>query len=68
MNGWRDQDTQTPVDASADASESTGFRLGNGQIDTYPDSDTVQIETALRLVHEILSGNPRQPTDSRSER
>lgn len=53
------------IDASADASENTGFGLDNGQIDTYPDRDTVPFETAMQLVHEVLSGNPRQPTDWR---
>lgn len=56
------------IDASAGASNSTGFRLGNGQIDTYPDDDTVPFETALRLVHEIVSGNPRQPAGWRIDR
>lgn len=51
------------VDPTAAASESNGYRLGNGQVDTYPDADTVPFETAMRLVHDIITGHPRRPAD-----
>ncbi|MET8981767.1 hypothetical protein ABZX85_39865 [Streptomyces sp. NPDC004539] len=33
---------------------SDGFTLSNGQVDEYPDEDTVPIEEALRLVRHVV--------------
>ncbi|MEV6052618.1 hypothetical protein [Streptomyces sp. NPDC052107] len=38
---------------------SVGFRLANGQCDTYPDEDTVPLDEAFRIVrHMIRTGVP----------
>ncbi|WP_245790547.1 hypothetical protein [Streptomyces monashensis] len=33
---------------------SGGFRLANGQCDTYPDVDTVPLDEALRIVRQVI--------------
>ncbi|WBO67046.1 hypothetical protein [Streptomyces camelliae] len=42
---------------------SGGFRLANGQCDTYPDEDTVLLGAALRIVQQVIdNGVPSADT------
>jgi hypothetical protein len=47
------------VDRSADTSTSGGYVLANGQVDTYPDRDTVPVATAMDLVVAVIDGRER---------
>ncbi|MFD8387742.1 hypothetical protein ACFV2N_00670 [Streptomyces sp. NPDC059680] len=52
------------VSAGSGGGVSGGFRLANGQCDTYPDEDTVPLDEAFRIVrHMIGTGLP--PADTR---
>ncbi|MEL5960847.1 hypothetical protein AADR41_39880 [Streptomyces sp. CLV115] len=42
---------------------SDGFELSNGQADEYPDTDTVPLDEALRIVRHILATG-RPPADA----
>ncbi|MQY33252.1 hypothetical protein SRB17_12130 [Streptomyces sp. RB17] len=43
---------------------SGGFRLANGQCDTYPDEDTVPLDEAFRIIRQVI-GTGLPPTDTR---
>jgi hypothetical protein len=47
------------VDRSASTSTSGGYVLANGQVDTYPDRDTVPLRTAMALVVAVIDGHER---------
>ncbi|MFF4079311.1 hypothetical protein ACFYZN_07885 [Streptomyces sp. NPDC001777] len=52
------------ADPGADAEGwSDGFVLSNGQCDEYPDTDTVPLDEAFRIVHHILATG-RPPADA----
>lgn len=56
------------VDPTATGS-SAGFILDNGQNDEYPDTDTVDVGTAMRIIEAIADGRavpPRQWHDDRA--
>ncbi|MFG3528819.1 hypothetical protein ACGF8B_18990 [Streptomyces sp. NPDC047917] len=42
---------------------SDGFELSNGQADEYPDTDTVPLDEALRIVRHVLATG-RPPADA----
>ncbi|MEU8969783.1 hypothetical protein AB0D11_10965 [Streptomyces monashensis] len=42
---------------------SGGFRLANGQSDTYPDEDTVPLDEVLRIVRQVI-GTGALPADA----
>ncbi|MFE6978866.1 hypothetical protein [Streptomyces sp. NPDC057682] len=50
-------------DPAAGEEWSDGFVLANGQDDEYPDTDTVPVEEAHRIVHHIVA-HGRPPADA----
>lgn len=44
------------------AGVSGGYVLDNGQVDEYPDRDTVEFATALDVVRAVVSGSPASVT------
>lgn len=51
------------VDRHAEDATSGGYVLDNGQVDTYPDRDTVPFETALELAAAVIEGRQRSQDD-----
>ena len=41
--------------------ESTGFVMDNGQVDTYPDADTIPVPDAQRLLLSLVTGGTFPP-------
>ena len=41
--------------------QSTGYALDNGQVDTYPDADTVPLPEAQRLLMSLVTGGTFPP-------
>ena len=46
---------QHVVDPDADG-VSGGYLLDNGQVDEYPDTDTIELEQAFGVVRDVVSG------------
>lgn len=49
------------VDPDASGREQDGYRLSNGQVDTYADKDTVPLAAAMKAVRYIVDNDVTDP-------